>query len=120
MSNQIKHVTIVGGGTAGWLTALMLNADLNNDTKERRIKVTVIESPTVPTIGVGESTIQILKQALSRVGIDEARFLHDTNGSFKLGVHFVDWSRADGKASSRFFHPLDIPPLCGGISPSYH
>src|SRR5262249_36281650 len=103
MSNLIKRVTIVGGGTAGWLTALILNANLNKNPKEPRIKVTVIESPKIPTIGVGESTIQNLKHALSYIGIDEAKFLRHTNGSFKLGVHFIDWSRADGKVSSRFF-----------------
>jgi tryptophan halogenase len=119
MNNRIEHITIVGGGTAGWLTALILNAGLNNHS-DRPIKITLIESPNIPTIGVGESSIQNLKDTLKFIGIDESEFILRCNASFKLGVHFVDWSRADGSTSSKFFHPLENPPACGGFSPAYH
>jgi Tryptophan halogenase len=120
MSSWIERITIVGGGTAGWLTALTLNARLNKTPKERRIQIALIESPNVPTIGVGESTIQNLKQTLEYAGIDEAEFIRRSNGSFKLGVRYIDWSRANGQSSSNFFHPLNSPQACGGLHPAYH
>jgi tryptophan halogenase len=120
MSNHIERVTIVGGGTAGWLTAIILNGALNKNSKAPVVKVTVIESPKVPTIGVGESTIQTLKRSLHDVGLNESEFIRRCNGSFKMGVHFIDWSEPKGGASSRFFHPLNNPPLCGGVTPAYH
>jgi tryptophan halogenase len=120
MSNQIERITIVGGGTAGWLTALILNSGLNKNPRERRIQIALIESPNLPTIGVGESTIQNLKFTLKTVGIDEAEFIRRSNASFKLGVRFGDWSRAAGKTSAGFFHPLDNPRPCGGFHPAYH
>ena len=120
MSNRIERVTIVGGGTAGWLTALIINYAFNRNPRERRIAIALIESPNVPTVGVGESTIQNLKATLKTLEIDEAEFIRRTNGSFKLGVHFTDWSRSKGGASSKFFHPLDNPAGCGGLQPAYH
>ena len=120
MSNRIERMTIVGGGTAGWLTALILNAHLNRNPRERAVKIAVIESPRIPTIGVGESTIQNLKLALKSAGVNESEFQRKSNGSFKLGVHFIDWSHAKDGASSAFFHPLNEIPSCGGLSPAYH
>jgi tryptophan halogenase len=120
MGDRIERITIVGGGTAGWLTALILNANLNKNAQERPIKITLIESPNVPTIGVGESTIQNLKSTLGIIGIDESDFISRCNASFKMGVHFIDWSRATASASAKFFHPLNNPPACGGFSPAHH
>lgn len=127
MSDPIRRVTIVGGGTAGWLTALILNTYLNREThfanknsQERRVAITLIESPKVPTIGVGESTIQNLKQTLAQVGINEAEFLRRSNGSFKQGVYFVGWSGADGKSAGRYFTALNPIRACGGFPPAYH
>jgi glycine/D-amino acid oxidase-like deaminating enzyme len=120
MSNRVEHVTIVGGGTAGWLTALILNAHLNKDTTRKRIKVTLIESPKVPTIGVGESTIANLKLTLQGIGMDEADFIRRSNASFKLGVHYIDWSRGNYRISRRYFNTLNQEPACGGFSPAYH
>jgi flavin-dependent dehydrogenase len=120
MSDRVERVTIVGGGTAGWLTALILNTNLNKDPKRKRIKVTLIESPKVPTIGVGESTIANLKLTLQSFGMDEADFIRRSNASFKLGVHYIDWSRANHGISRRYFNTLNPEPACGGFSPAYH
>lgn len=117
MSNRIERLTIVGGGTAGWLTALILNNALN---KGRSIAISLIESPNVPTIGVGESTIQNMKNTLQGANVDEAEFIRRSNASFKLGVRYIDWSRGGGVAASQFFHPLNNPPACGGLHPAYH
>jgi tryptophan halogenase len=120
MSNRIERVTIVGGGTAGWLTALILDGYLNKGKRESRVEFALIESPNIPTIGVGESTIQNLKQTLKNLGLDEAEFIRRSNGSFKLGVHFIGWSRVTSVSDANFFHPLNNPAACGGFSPAYH
>lgn len=120
MSNRVERVTIVGGGTAGWLTALILNANLNKTIRDRPVKIVLVEPLNIPSIGVGESTIQNLKTTLSSIGIGETEFLLRCNASFKMGVHFIDWSRATGSTASKFFHPLSNPPACGGYSPAYH
>src|ERR1051325_10487993 len=121
MGQPIKRVTIVGGGTAGWLTALVLNTNLNRHVNQgRRVSITVIESPKVPTIGVGESTIQNLKYTLESVGIDEAEFIRRSNASFKLAVQFIDWSRTDGRTPVQWYNPQNPPPSCGGFFPAYH
>lgn len=120
MSKSVESVTIVGGGTAGWLTALILDTNLNKSRGHRRVKIALIESPNIPTIGVGESTIQNLKSTLQSIGINESEFISRCNASFKMGVHFIDWSKATSTSSSKFFHPLNSPVACGGLSPAYH
>lgn len=120
MSNRIDRVTIVGGGTAGWLTALILNGHLNRNLRQSPVRITVIESPNTPTIGVGESTIQTLKYTLSNLGIRESEFISRCNASFKLGVHFANWSHGSALVSPNFFHPLGSPQACAGLSPAYY
>src|SRR5437764_10129483 len=57
MNQPVERVTIVGGGTAGWLTAMLLNTYLNAGGEKQNVQITLIESPNIPTIGVGEATI---------------------------------------------------------------
>ena len=61
MTNRVEQVTIVGGGTAGWLTALVLGTFLNRWSKGPPVQITLIESPKVPTVGVGEATLASLQ-----------------------------------------------------------
>ncbi len=93
MAKPIKSVTIVGGGTAGWLAALMLNSGLaqRRDPKEA-LKVTLIESPDIPTVGVGEATVPNMPRTLIDCGISEGQFFRACNSSFKLGVLFDNWN----------------------------
>ena len=70
---RIKHIVIVGGGTAGWLTAGVLAAR-HPDRSENGLKITVIESPDVPSIGVGEGTWPTIRKTLSRIGLKESDF----------------------------------------------
>jgi flavin-dependent dehydrogenase len=120
MSNKIEQVTIVGGGTAGWLTAFMLHTDLNPTPNEENVRITLIESPNVPTIGVGESTLITLPATLQEFGINEREFIHRSNASFKLAVRFADWyTNAQGERPI-FYHPFNSPTMCGGHSPAYH
>lgn len=103
----IEHVAIIGGGTAGWLTAGILAAD-HRAHAEDGLKITLIESPDVPTIGVGEGTWPSLRDTLQRIGIDEIQFLRACDASFKQGSRFDGWR--DGSENDSYYHPFDAPP----------
>src|SRR5205085_10190986 len=78
MNQALEHVTIVGGGTAGWLTAMMLNTYLNGRGKKQNVNITLIESPNVPTIGVGEATIITLPKTMRDMDVNEAQLIYRT------------------------------------------
>jgi tryptophan halogenase len=89
-SDAINSVIIVGGGTAGWLTAANLAKSFDSKIAGN-IQVTVIESPDIPTIGVGEGTWPTMRATLAKLGIDEAIFLTSCNATLKQGTKFIDW-----------------------------
>lgn len=94
-------VVILGGGTAGWLTAAILNRSLPN------IAITVVESPGVPPVGVGEATIPTLTKTLRDLGIPEGAFLRETNATFKHAILFRDWLDAPGSAHPEYYHAFE-------------
>lgn len=103
--SAIDHVVVVGGGTAGWLSAAILAKQLN--TANGGVKVTVVESPDIPIIGVGEGTWPTIRGTLQRLGVSESDFMRECDVTFKQGSEFVDWRvpPVDGKQES-YYHPL--------------
>ena len=89
MNNQkIKNVVIVGGGTAGWLSASLLSKVLG-----QTINITLVESDKIGTIGVGEATIPPIVNFNAAVGLDEKEFLRATKATMKLGIQFENWGQ---------------------------
>lgn len=107
MEGSIQRVVIVGGGTAGWLSACLLAARLP------QLSVTLVESPTIPTIGVGEGTWPTMRETLASIGIAEGEFLRECDATFKQGSRFDGW--VTGAVADRYLHPFTLPPASGDL-----
>ncbi|MCR9193741.1 MAG: tryptophan 7-halogenase [Hyphomonas sp.] len=97
-NNRVTSIVIVGGGSAGWMTAAALSSLLD----PRSVKITLIESEEIGTVGVGEATIPDIINFNAILGIQESEFLRATNGTFKLGIEFNNW----GRIGDTYFHPF--------------
>lgn len=101
-TQTITHIVVVGGGAAGWLTASVLAA-----TSLHPCQVTLVESPDIGILGVGEGTWPTMRGTLQKLGIDEADFLACCDASFKQGTLFHQWQF--NQVGDQYYHPFSLP-----------
>ena len=103
---KTDKIIIVGGGSAGWMTAATLISQFPNK------EITVIESPNTPTVGVGESTLGQINRWLDLLGIKDEDFMPHTDASYKLSIRFEDfYQKGDGGFHYPFGRPIETEKL---------
>ncbi len=98
---MIKSIIIIGGGSAGWIVANLLNARLNNN-KGLPVRITLVESPDIAKIGVGEATVPSIRRTMHTIGVSERDLIRQTNATFKNLIRFQDWNKGEV-----YDHPFD-------------
>lgn len=111
MTNAVRKIVIVGGGTAGWLAASIIAAHHKSE-KPGGLKVSLIESSDIPTVGVGEGTWPTMKNTLRDIGLKESEFFKCCHATFKQGGRFVNWVHGNGDF---YYHPFTVPLGYGRI-----
>jgi glycine/D-amino acid oxidase-like deaminating enzyme len=106
VNTTIRHVVIVGGGSAGWLTAAVLASSFQS-REAGGLRITLIESPDVPAIGVGEGTWPTMRDTLRAAGLSENAFFRECDAAFKQGSRFNRW--VTGADDDYYFHPFVLP-----------
>ncbi|GAB3018197.1 tryptophan halogenase family protein [Bowmanella dokdonensis] len=110
MTGEIRHVVVLGGGTAGWLAANHLARRLQSHLPDT-VQVSLIESPDIPTIGVGEGTVPAIRSSLHHLGISETRLLREADATFKQSIKFVGWMKPRQGAAHSYHHLFDYPDI---------
>jgi len=103
----MQSVVIVGGGTAGWLTAGVIAARHQARIQAGLFSVTLVESPNVPIIGVGEGTWPTMRATLEKMGVTETEFFRHCDAAFKQGARFAKWTH--DSPEDGYYHPLMLP-----------
>ena len=106
-----RRIVIAGGGTAGWMTAAALARFCGSGWT-----ITLVESDAIGTVGVGEATIPMIRLFNQALGIDEAEFLRETHGTWKLGIEFEGW----GVPGERYMHAFGQVGRGLGLLPFHH
>lgn len=106
MSEQIKNIVILGGGSSGWMTAAYLSKAL-----DQNVKITLIESSNITTVGVGEATFSTIKLFFDFLGLQEHEWMPKCNASYKMAIKFVNWN-AQGQ---HFYHPFQRYEIVEGF-----
>jgi tryptophan halogenase len=117
MARPVRKIVIVGGGTAGWLTAGVIAAR-HRGRMPGGFSVTLVESPTTPIIGVGEGTWPTLRTTLQRIGASETEFFRQCDAAFKQGARFARWTT--GTADDYYYHPLMLPQSFSQVNLAPH
>ncbi len=111
MNSSVKHIVIAGGGTAGWIAAAALAKQMPGV-----VKVTLVESDEIGTVGVGEATIPPMRVFHKLLGIDEREFMAATSATFKLGIQFENW----GEVGDNYIHSFGMTGKESFIAPFHH
>ena len=106
MSHKLKRLVIVGGGSAGWLTAGVIAAE-HRVSEGHGLEVTLLESPDVSPIGVGEGTWPTMRDTLRKIGVSETELIRQCDAAFKQGSKFERW--VEGREHDYYFHPFVVP-----------
>lgn len=106
MTKAIEKITIVGGGTSGWLAALYLATHFAEAISRGAMRIELIESANVAIIGVGESLSPSMPVTLKELGVSESHFIKATDATFKLAGYFVDWDNGGSRAKSSWVNPF--------------
>jgi hypothetical protein len=114
MGQPLRSITIVGGGTAGWLAATFLNRFCKSKDAKHNLEITLIESPTIPIVGVGEASLPGMVLLLNQLGVSESEFFKLTDATFKVAAHFIDWNRDDKGRPIDFLNVLNAPSAIDG------
>ncbi|WP_076070459.1 tryptophan halogenase family protein [Sphingomonas montana] len=110
-----KRVLIVGGGTAGWLTAGYLAKRLSSDLPGGA-EITLVESRDIGVLGVGEGTFPTIRRTLATIGIDEADLIRRCGATFKQGAKFVNWRDTPGSGTTdHYSHPFQVADPSAGL-----
>ena len=115
MTEDIKNIVIVGGGSAGWLVASILAARFK--PSDLGIRVTLVESPNVPSVGVGEGTWPSMRTTLKNIGISESEFIRECDASLKQGTWFKDWVDV---GDTPYYHPFSLPEGFDSVNLAEH
>ncbi len=107
MSKAIERIVIVGGGTAGWLTASVIASKFRSRIEAGQFSVTLVESPDIRIVGVGEATWPSIRLTLHKIGVSETEFFRNCDAAFKQGAKFVRW--VTGRDDDAYYHPLMLP-----------
>ncbi len=109
----MKELMIIGGGSAGWMTAIYLNKKFNEGVKN--LKITVLESPDIGIIGVGEATVHAVRYFFASMGIDEEELMREANGTYKTGILFRNWMKPVKGEMHEYFHPFEQQQAGGSL-----
>ena len=120
MGKPIKSITIVGGGSSGWITAAFLSRAMAPALRAGEITITLIESPKIPIIGVGEATSPALRALFQYIGINETQFIRDANVAFKLSGFFDGWNVDENGAPVSWINPFFASPNIDGRGVGYY
>lgn len=115
MSGDIKRIIVLGGGTAGWITAGILAKKHALNAGVQGIQISLIESPDIAVVGVGEGTWPTMRKTLAQLGISETQFMRECGATFKQGSKFVNWIHEQNDV---YYHPFTEPQGFNKVDPA--